>query len=282
MSTNLSYKVLTPASQYFNSEHLTSVEIKNLEEPIQQPTKSYIDYLIEGAEFFLNNMPFGLPWQNGEIRYNSKFWSYIPPESNSENPYLLLRNKVKPSDAFNDILKHPTIWRIDCALLIQLSHYYAAYKTLGDTSFNNVFETGYSVQPYLWQLLQQGATAILPNYLLLREDENHPFQYISYDSEGKLIKSPAPDVSVDELLKNAQIGSRILWRAKLSVINTVDPAFQNENALKIGDDLYIAYINPKKQMKFTRSQLEATLAEETKTPADSYYVRTIEEIKQIK
>ncbi len=47
---------------------------KNLEEPIQQPTKSYIDYLIEGAEFFLNNMPFGLPWQNGEIRYNSKFW----------------------------------------------------------------------------------------------------------------------------------------------------------------------------------------------------------------
>jgi hypothetical protein len=192
--------------------------------------------------------------------YNKTFWKA------EDHPKflrkLVLKPDKQPSDAIDDLFSHLGSWNVDCGQFVQVAHLYALRHALGTKGFNQMKKSDVS-----FELKPQASTAL------------HRVKfYERFKPDAQMLRYPEKELetkSIDELLKEAPVGSRIMWTNLKAAVGT---AYRNENTLKLGDDQFAAhgFLAQLKKNIFTRTELElalANIANITNKSADDAYIK---------
>jgi len=200
--------------------------------------------------------PTAPPEWEGET-YNKDFWK------EEEHPKflrkLVLKPDKQPSDAIDDMFSNLGKWNVDCGQFVQVAHLYALRHALGTRGFNQMNKSDVS-----FELKPQASTAL------------HRVKfYERFKPDAQMLRYPEKELetkSADELLKEAPVGSRIMWTNLEAGVGT---AYRNENTLKLGDDQFAAhgFLAELKKNIFTRKELELALARITNKSADEAYIK---------
>lgn len=227
--------------------------------------KAYEDYLRE-AVALLSSVDYGRAsgWavgEDAEDKYDLEFWEEIPDEEvmKSEGKGLgMLRLKpgVRPSQAIDELFAKLDHWAFDCAEFVQVAHLYAMRHTMGDQAFERILAEDAGKAQVL--LRSHGSTGLKSRVLYQRDKPG--------DKMREFYSGTDVETSVDQLLADAPIGSRIVWRNLAA--NPADDIY-NENTIKLGPDEFAAHgLDPdNKKTVFTRARVELELARRTWTLA---------------
>lgn len=207
--------------------------------------------------------------------FNRDHWRRIRDEEyddDDDEPYkLVLRKRVRPSEALRDMFDNLDQWAFDCAEALQLLQWYARLQLIGDAAFDEWAKKNGGLH-----LREHDSTGIESSALFIREDEEGDYtQKGPFRQNGKDDSSTLSNASLETLLANAPLGSRIMWRNFDTSVEDDEP-FKNENAIKVGPDLYFAH-----PLGFvTGQELVRGLARQTgelsDTAADAYAAQYIE------
>jgi hypothetical protein len=125
------------------------------------------------------------------------------------------------------------LWDLDCAEYTVFCRYYALFKTLTTEGFDKAFQRKRLV------IDSTEGTGLTSPFFFDRDSKNDGF--VIEDNQGDTRPtSLAPKTAQEEdrLLANMPVGWRVMWTdAKAHE----DDDFKNENALKVGPDLYAAH-----------------------------------------
>jgi hypothetical protein len=225
---------------------------------------TYDAYLAEAVEQ-LRAVAFGSATENrgllivGEPSYDVEYWHVESDEKLAgeykERPWqgkLVSNDGVSPSKAMRELFANVDKWAFDCAEFVQVAHLYARWKTMGDAEFNVSAGSRVTIRVAY-------SPGVHPEVIYERESPDESMTRFEPDDTGgpkRSTKATVEWTSVDKLLEQAPVGSRVVWRSLL-LPTTSD--FYNENALKLGQDRYAAHGFPEAQV-FSQSELEKALA----------------------
>jgi hypothetical protein len=189
--------------------------------------------------------------------YDQRYWEpAVDAELHSCKLVLRGDKKDEPAKAIDELFDHQERWHVACAEFIQITHLYALRHTLGDEGFRQRVQTGGNKL----ELRRRGSTGVKTRAL-----------YSAMSPVG--IMFPATGFfeprSVEQLLADAPIGSRVRWTNNDS--KALGRAYQNENTVKLGPDKYLAY--PLSTSGLSRNEVESRVARETNPKADDAYIR---------
>jgi hypothetical protein len=189
------------------------------------------------------------------------FWDMGRCEENSINSqlWLSLKDGNKPSDGVLSIVNYPQEWSFDCAEFVQVIIWYAALQVYGKDNFDNYINSilnasAISCIDRFFTLTQQNATGIIQDKIYTKYTPTEKFM----DETSMNLIEGLIEESEAELLQQCPIGTRIALK------NMRAPefsAYQYENAIKIGDNLYGAH--GLSQSKLLLDNLKTVLAELT-------------------
>lgn len=167
-----------------------------------------------------------------------------------------------PSEAWkgvDELFDNRNSWAFDCAEFVQAAHMYARRHTFGEDKFAEMVKTKGGGKLYLRMHYSTGFNA---EKMYQRTTKGGDITEITRKTSKKT------SLSMDQVLADAPIGSRVVWRN----IKAKGTFYYNENAIKLGPDLFAAH-GFTDQQKFTRSELEMALAKITNKSADEKYVK---------
>jgi len=160
--------------------------------------------------------------------YDKHYWTY----NRKEETFTLKKGKSAAKGIASPFLK-PELWDLDCAEYTVFSRYYALFKTLTPDEFDKAFQDKTLV------IDSTSGTGLKSLFFLDRDSKDESF--VIENSEGKKYPTslaPKTAKQEDSLLSNVPIGWRVMWTDALA---GEDEDFKNENALKVGADLYAAH-----------------------------------------
>lgn len=154
-------------------------------------------------------------------------------------------------------------WSVDCAQFIQVAEWYALRHAYGADDFNK--RVGGTLE-----LRVHRSTGIAYKELYERLNRSAKMRRRTDGAEESK--------SVEQLLADAPIGSRITWTNKKA---PDDSAFHNENTIKMGPDSFAAHGFGGSTNIFTRAEVELKLAQAEDSSADATYIAANIFISQI-
>jgi hypothetical protein len=166
---------------------------------------------------------------------------------------LVLRRGKAPSKAIDATFANPGEWSVDCAEYVQLAELYALRHSLGATEFNQRVKTiRLTIRPH-------GSTLLEDLSYWNREGAGAPvLRYTT--TKGKTGPGAPEKRSMDQVLADAPIGSRVMWT---NVDAPSSHPWHNENTVKIGPDLFAAHgIQDGGRKTFSRAEVEQGMARE--------------------
>jgi len=163
-------------------------------------------------------------------KYNSQYWRY----SKSKETFTL-KSGVKPSVAIKSIYEQRGEWDLDCAEHTSVSRLFTLLTVIGANEFDKAF-----IDKTLY-IDSLSATGLETSLYLERENKDEPFVFKTAGDKEIAKSSIFPKCPEDEdkLLAKVPIGSRVMWTNDDP--NSADSDFENENALKVGPNLYSAH-----------------------------------------
>lgn len=195
-------------------------------------------------------------------KYDKRYWveeDVTDPQTKHKQAQLVLKAGIKPSFAIDEIFANLNLWSFDCAQYVQVAELYALRHSLGTDTFDSFVSGG----PFL--IKHQFSTGLITKKMWGREKPGEPLtRFDSATSKAQETKS------VDEVLAEAPIGSRIVWTNLDTRADNTD--FKNENAIKLGPDRFAAH----PWGEVSRKDLEFRLAKASEpkvTSADDDYVK---------
>lgn len=161
-------------------------------------------------------------------KYDKRYWKY-----NHKKETFTLKEGKAPSSAIASPFLQSGKWDLDCAEYTVFCRYYALLKTLGVPEFDKAFQDKAIV-------IDSTEGTGLKSPLFLDRDSKEEAFVIESSVGGKYQSSLAPKTPQEEdrLLANVPIGWRVMWT---DLKAHKDDDFKNENALKVGNDLYAAH-----------------------------------------
>lgn len=160
--------------------------------------------------------------------YDKRYWTY----SHKKETFTLKEGKSAAQGIASPFLQ-PGKWDLDCAEYTVFCRYYALLKTLTPEEFDKAFQDK--------RLVIDSTSGTGLKSLLFLDRDSKDESFVIENNEGKkYTTSLAPKTAQqeDRLLANVPIGWRVMWTdAKAHE----DDDFKNENALKVGPDLYAAH-----------------------------------------
>ncbi len=228
--------------------------------PEPKPADPHAVYLrkLNQAVALLRSVRFGRA--DATEKFDTDFW-----EKHSDPEYglkLVLKPGKLPSNAIDAMFANLSEWKVDCAEFVQIAEWFALRHAYGADDFNSrVAGLSFDLRPH-------GSTGIKSKEMYFRDG---PGDVMTRSSDHK----PEPK-SVDELVADAPIGSRVTW----TFLKTAGD-FHHENTIKLGPDLFAAHGFRRKGNTFTRKQLEKTLAQVANRHPDEAYIAANVFIQQI-
>lgn len=202
------------------------------------------------------------PTPDPSDKYDKRYWEEVDitdPQTKHKQAQLVLKAGIKPSVAIDEIFANLKLWSFDCAQYVQVAELYALRHSLGTKTFDSFVSGG----PFL--LKHQFSTGLITKKMWGREKPGDPLtRFDSATSQAQETKS------VDKVLAEAPIGSRIVWTNLDTRADNTD--FKNENAIKLGADRFAAH----PWGEVSRKELELRLAKAAEpkvTSADDDYVK---------
>lgn len=218
-------------------------------------------HLKEAIDFMEANIPFGRASAPESSRnYDPDFWKIEIDKGG-----FFLRAEGSATKAIDQLFdkSRSGLWTLSCAEFLQAARLYALRKAYADDG------KGFDalIGPKL-DLREHGSTGIKTRVFYRRKRPTEPMFLVLGGTQVKAQRS------VDELVALAPVGSRIMWTNLKGT-----PPYRNENAIKLGPDLFAGH--PYKKVK--REQLERKLAREATQPKepDSAYIEQNIFISQI-
>jgi hypothetical protein len=196
--------------------------------------------------------------QDPQDAYDASTWQEVNKKT--------IRTMIEPSRAMRrlvDTIGRPvpkagggmTRWRMDCFDAVVFAQVYARWKTMSRFNFNQHYfplELGFSSKPSRteWERPTIAMSVGGPRFIPGRDEEAVPVQ----TPHGLEFRAPQTDVpeSWPQLLSQAPVGSQVIW-TNFDAQKRCDQAkqagtdlpfcesWQAENAIKVGDDEYLAY-----------------------------------------
>jgi len=204
---------------------------------LETPFERYM----QEASTWLKRYPsigFGLPW-NRDDWFDGRFWRREFDAPKKE--WKLVLKDGTPHEAIDALFHEQGRWHVDCAVFVEVVQLYALRQSLGAKRFDQ--RIGKRME-----LRAHGSTGTRRRTLFKRESPTATFT-----AEGADI--PKQIGSVEEVLAEAPIGSRVRWTSQLLFdkannlfgpeVFTIEqqewPAWQHENTVKLGPDRYGAH-----------------------------------------
>jgi hypothetical protein len=204
----------------------------------------------------------------GPPRYDPDYW-YLVQDSQTKAVSLVLKPDADPAPAIKELIAKPQKWAVDCAMWVQIAELYALGSAMGFERFNKL-ATPSSLGVLQFALRPQGSTGVRRQFQWTRQSSTGPVE--RRDERGR---SQPGRKSMDAIVAEAPVGSRVAWTAKL----IAGSEFSHENAVKLGPDTYGAHGFGSKT-QFTRQELEGKLIDLTRrevTKPREYLTETISE-----
>ena len=230
--------------------------------PTPTPADPHAEYekRLKEAVDKLQGARFGLCHQ-GTDKYDTNYWTV---ESDDEfGRKLKLKSGKQPSDAIDAMFADLSKWSVDCAQFVQVAEWYALRHAYGAEEFNK--KVGGTLE-----LRVHRSTGIA--YKEMWDRPNSSAKMTRRSDGGEESKS------VEQLLKDAPIGSRITWTNKKAPTSS---AFHNENTIKLGPDAFAGHGFGGSKNIFTRAEVELKLAQAEDSSADAAYIAANIFISQI-
>jgi hypothetical protein len=226
-------------------------EPKPAPEPIPADPHAEYEKRLKEAIDILESARFGLCFES-TTRYDTKYW-YI-----EEDPLfgkkITLKSGKRPSDAIDAMFADLGKWSVDCAEFVQVAQWYALRHAYGADEFNKRAGLSFSLRSHF-------STGIKYKETYLRTNKTSKMIRLSDKKEETK--------SVEDLLKDAPYGSRIMWTNKKAPTSS---AFHNENTIKLGPDAFAAHGFSEATNIFTRAEIELKLARAENSSAGAAYV----------
>lgn len=223
---------------------------------LETPFERYV----QEASTWLKRFPsigFGLPW-NRDDWFDGRFWKREFDTPKKE--WKLVLDKGTPHEAIDALFHEQGRWHVDCAVFVEVVKIYALRQSLGAKRFDQ--RIGKRME-----LRAHGSTGTRRRTLFKRDSPT-----VTFTAEGADI--PKQIGTVEEVLADAPIGSRVRWTSQLLFdrannlfgpeVFTIEqqewPNWQHENTVKLGSDSYGAHGVGN---RVSREKVESTIAEIT-------------------
>jgi hypothetical protein len=193
--------------------------------------------------------------------YDREFWEHDFDPQTKACKVRLLPGKSAAA-AIDAMFDHQDRWQISCSEFVQIAHLYALRHSLGARRFDKTVAAG----GFTLEIKRRGSTGLQTAVTFTRTKRDEPMRRSDTDE--------VEPTSVDGLLANAPIGSRVRW-------TNLDPraqgtAWQNENTIKLGADRFGAHGTASgiftKDNTHTRAEVELLTARGSNADADAAYV----------
>jgi hypothetical protein len=199
----------------------------------------------------LQGVSFGLCYEGPE-KFDIDYW--IVKDDPDFGRKLVLKSGKRPSDAIDSMFADLSKWRVDCAQFVQVAEWYALRHAYGADEFNKKVGSTFELRVHR-------STGIKYKEAYDRPDKRSKMRRFSDGGEESK--------SVDQLVADAPIGSRIMWTNKRAPESS---AFHNENTIKLGPDQFAAHGFGGGRNIFTRAEVELKLAQAENSAADAAYI----------
>jgi hypothetical protein len=180
------------------------------------------------------------PDEPGEHRvlYTPKLaarWEHLAKEDTEIDFEYTLKQGVLPSHAIRQIVAHPERWAMDCIDYVVAARLYAEcvaseYGAF-DAKYRNV---GTALAPARMRMAQHKTPKLGSREFWERDAQGSAF----VSQTGSLEASPDGAGEEDALLQSVPVGTRVMWTTNHP---GADEDMMNENAIKIGEDLYATH-----------------------------------------
>ena len=204
---------------------------------LETPFERYV----QEASTWLERFPsigFGLPW-NRDDWFDGRFWKREFDAPKKE--WKLVLNKGTPHEAIDALFHEQGRWHVDCAVFVEVVQLYALRQSLGAKRFDQRIGNR-------MELRAHGSAGTRRRTLFKRVSATAPFA-----AEGADV--PKQIASVEDVLADAPIGSRVRWTSQLLFdkannlfgpeVFTIEqqewPAWQHENTVKLAPNSYAAH-----------------------------------------
>jgi hypothetical protein len=175
---------------------------------------------------------FGDAWR--EKNYDLTQWETL---THKKNEWLVLRSGIKPSQGIDELFKKIDNWKYDCAEMITLARYYAIRHAIGADAFNRGFLQQYEdgletkLRRIRLNFHKHWGQGLASHFQFSRENPGEKFRQL--DSQNrKYDVAKEVNTSVEKLLDDAPLLSRVMWRNHNSAVPDSSP-FKRENAVLV-------------------------------------------------
>lgn len=183
-----------------------------------------------------------------------------------------LKAGVSPARAVRQIAAHPSRWAMDCVDYVVAALLYAECVAGGDEAFDAKYENvGTALRPEPMRMAQHDTPKLPARSLWYRDAQRKEFVSHSEGAAATGIR-PRDGREEDALLKTVPLGTRVMWTTTHP--DAVDEMV-NENAIKIGDDLYAAHPLDNISGQSVRAELVVDSDKLTKRQRQAHILRHI-------
>jgi hypothetical protein len=166
---------------------------------------------------------------------SSRDWKKLQDQYEEVELEYELVPEVAPSHAVAEIFAHTSRWAMDCIDFVVAGRLYAELMAMGANAFDQKFtHLGPELSPQRMKMAQHDTPGLASDAFWDRGKQGDEFVDAQQQKTGY---APKTGKEEDELLANVPIGTRVMWSTSDPI--TVD--MENENAIKIGADLYAAH-----------------------------------------
>lgn len=164
-------------------------------------------------------------------------WKNIVETSDEVELEYTLKPGVSPSLAIRQIVARPEEWAMDCIDYVVAARLYAECLAAGDEAFDAKYtNVGTAVAPAPMRMAQHNTPKLTSSDFWRRRAQGAEF--ISHTTHAPTGVMPAGAAEEDEFLRTVPIGARVMWTTRHRRANE---DMENENTIKVGEDLYAAH-----------------------------------------
>lgn len=164
-------------------------------------------------------------------------WKSIVKTSEEVELEYTLKPGVSPSLAIRQIVARPEEWAMDCIDYVVAARLYAECLAAGDEAFDAKYtNVGTAVAPAPMKMAQHNTPKLTSSDFWRRTKQGTEF--ISHTTHAPTGVMPADVAAEDEFLRTVPIGARVMWTTRHRRANE---DMENENTIKVGEDLYAAH-----------------------------------------
>jgi hypothetical protein len=194
--------------------------------------REYESHLLQAVQI-LKKAKFG--GSNEPRVYDSRYWRL---DSDSDGDEIMVLKAGSPAEAIDELFANlqQRKWTFDCIEFVQVARWYALRHALGFEEFNRrTTITSFKLSYHETTLGVRGG------YFFERDAKLEFFvgkNEVTHKTFKSSIRVTTPQEE-DALLRNLPIGSRVMWAD--SNPEVADEDFENENVIKVGQDMFAGH-----------------------------------------